>query len=156
MAAQTQPVTVIAKLLLLTPRRVQQLSKEGVIPRAEKGRYELVPAVQGYIRYLHDRAFGKDVPTCDLVASKERLVKAQAKLAEIQLAEKEGKVVPTDIVRRSAFETGRKVREAMKNISPRIESILAAEGDVTRVRAILDREIDAALADFADELDAAG
>src|SRR4030065_330688 len=60
MAAQTYPVAVISKLLDLTPRRVQHLANEGVIPRAEKGRYELVPAVRGYIRYLRDRAVGRD------------------------------------------------------------------------------------------------
>ena len=37
MAAQTYPVAVIAKLLDLTPQRVQQLVKEGIIPREEKG-----------------------------------------------------------------------------------------------------------------------
>ena len=40
MAAATQPIAVIAKLLDLTERRVQQLSREGVIPKAERGRYE--------------------------------------------------------------------------------------------------------------------
>src|SRR3970282_753223 len=60
MAAQTYPVAVISKLLDLTPRRVQHLANEGVIPRAEKGRYELVPAVRGYIRYLRDRSIGRD------------------------------------------------------------------------------------------------
>ena len=59
-AKATYPVNVIAKLLDLTPRRVQHLANEGVIPRAEKGRYELVSAVRGYIRYLRDRAMGKD------------------------------------------------------------------------------------------------
>ena len=58
MAAQTYPIAVISKLLDLSPRRVYQLANEGVIPRAEKGRYELVPAVRGYIRYLRDRAIG--------------------------------------------------------------------------------------------------
>ena len=51
----TYPVSVIAKLLKLTERRVQQLSKEGVIPKAEHGRYELAAAVQGYVGYLQER-----------------------------------------------------------------------------------------------------
>ena len=60
MAAQTYPVNVISKLLDLTPQRVGQLVSAGVIPKAERGRYELVPCVRGYIRYLRDRAVGAD------------------------------------------------------------------------------------------------
>ena len=55
MSAATYPVATIAKLLLLTERRVQQLTREGVLPRADRGRYELAPVVQAYVRYLRDR-----------------------------------------------------------------------------------------------------
>ncbi len=46
--ATTHPVETIAKLLILTERRVQQLAREGILPKAEHGRYELVPVVQAY------------------------------------------------------------------------------------------------------------
>jgi hypothetical protein len=54
MASNTQPVAVIARLLDLTERRVQQLAREGIIPPAarsgnERGRYDLVGAVRGYV-----------------------------------------------------------------------------------------------------------
>lgn len=55
----TQTVDVMARLLSLTPRRLQQLAKDGVIPKASRGRYELVPVVQGYVKYLQDIAAGK-------------------------------------------------------------------------------------------------
>jgi len=42
MSAATQPIGVIAKLLDLSERRVQQLSREGVIPKAERGQYDLI------------------------------------------------------------------------------------------------------------------
>jgi hypothetical protein len=35
--AATHPVATIAKLLLLTERRMQQLTREGVLPRADRG-----------------------------------------------------------------------------------------------------------------------
>lgn len=38
MATNAQPLAVIAKLLDLTERRVQQLSRAGVIPKAERVR----------------------------------------------------------------------------------------------------------------------
>jgi hypothetical protein len=32
-----------------------------VIPRAERGRYEIVPVVRAYIRYLRERAMASEV-----------------------------------------------------------------------------------------------
>ena len=55
MAGTTQPIAVIAKLLDLSERRVQQLSREGVIPKATRGQYDLVGSVRGYVRYLRSR-----------------------------------------------------------------------------------------------------
>ena len=62
MSTTTYPIATIAMLLMCTPRWVQHLSREGVIPKAERGHYELVPAVQGYIKYLRDRTIGADLP----------------------------------------------------------------------------------------------
>ena len=52
-------VKAVAKLLGLDERRVQQLTKDGVIPAALSPRgyvYDLPPAVQGYIAYLKSSA----------------------------------------------------------------------------------------------------
>lgn len=48
------PLSAIAALLNLSPRRVQQLAQSGEIPAGRKGRYELVPTVQGYCRYMQN------------------------------------------------------------------------------------------------------
>ncbi len=98
-AKATYPVNVISKLLDLTIRRVYQLTNEGVIPRAEKGRYELVPAVQGYIRYLRDRAIGSDaLPDEAARTSRARLIKAQAEAQEMENAKVRGELLPREPV----------------------------------------------------------
>ena len=45
MSTPTYPVSTIAKLFNLTERRVQQLASEGVIPKPERGKYDLVASV---------------------------------------------------------------------------------------------------------------
>lgn len=45
-------VRVMAKLLMLDERRIQQLVAEGWIPRGDRGRYGLIETVQGYIKFL--------------------------------------------------------------------------------------------------------
>lgn len=42
MAENTQPAAVISKLLDITPRRLQQLAQDGIVPKADRGRYPLV------------------------------------------------------------------------------------------------------------------
>ena len=54
------PVDVVARLLNLTPRRVQQLAKEGHIPQSRRGHYEIIPTVQGYCRYMQGIVGGVD------------------------------------------------------------------------------------------------
>ena len=45
-------IVAISKLLKLTERRVQQLAKDGIIPKAERGKYDLVGSVHGYVDFL--------------------------------------------------------------------------------------------------------
>jgi phage terminase Nu1 subunit (DNA packaging protein) len=83
-APQTFPLDTICKLLDLTPQRVSQLVNMGVIPRKERGRYELVPVVRGYVHYLRERAVKGDVSSGDdYSAHRARLTKAKADMAEM-------------------------------------------------------------------------
>ena len=92
-------VDTISKLLLLTPRRVQQLVREGVLPRSERGRYELVPVVQAYVAYLKDRTIGTEVNVISLDQARQRKLAAEAELAEILLREKTNVLVYVDLVK---------------------------------------------------------
>jgi len=51
----TWPSDRMARILDLTPRRMNQLVSEGILFREEKGRYSPVKNVVAYIRYLRDR-----------------------------------------------------------------------------------------------------
>lgn len=80
----TASVDTIAKLLDMTPRRVQQLANEGVVPKPkDRGQYEIVPCVVGYIKHIKGMLNGD---AGDLATEKTRLTKAQADKAEIETA----------------------------------------------------------------------
>jgi len=53
--AVRQPVNIVAKLLNVTRRRVQQLSADGRIPKPKDGKYDLIACLTGYIRYLQQQ-----------------------------------------------------------------------------------------------------
>ncbi len=109
------PVSTIAKLFDLTERRVQQLAAEGVIPRANKGKYELVASVQNYIKYLRERSVGKDSPTNDTHNERQRLLKIQANKLEFEMAVMSKDFLPKEYVKNSFF-----------NIVTRCRSVLLA------------------------------
>jgi hypothetical protein len=50
-----QPAHIVAKLLNVTRRRVQQLSADGIIPKPKDGKYDIVGCLTGYIKYLQGR-----------------------------------------------------------------------------------------------------
>lgn len=99
MANPRVPVTTLARLFNLTERRVQQLARDGVIPKPEKGRYDLIACVQAYIKYLQDRATGRgDIEPQDTYAERARLLKAQADKTELEVKAMTGEVLPAEQV----------------------------------------------------------
>ena len=52
------PTEVIANLFGVTERRVEQLTKKRIIPKAGRGLYDLASTVQAYIRYLQGLCSG--------------------------------------------------------------------------------------------------
>ena len=98
MSTATQPIAVIAKLLDLSERRVQQLSREGVIPRAERGQYDLVGSVRGYVRYLRDQAAKAQAGAPDYASERARFIRARADLAEMEAEERRGALIAAEEV----------------------------------------------------------
>ena len=79
-------VDVIAALFNLSVRRIQQLTQEGILPTvetAEGRRYELVPTIQRYTKYLSDKAYGKKTSEAESELKQEKL-KAEIDLKNLQ------------------------------------------------------------------------
>ena len=96
MNAYDLPASTLANLFNLTEQRIHQLAREGVIPR-EKGRYELVSAVQGYIKFLQDRAGGR-IERRGVHSERARLTRAQAEHKELEVAALHRSLLPFDEV----------------------------------------------------------
>ena len=84
---------------VLTTRRIQQLTKEGVIQAVKvKGanQYDLLPTIQAYIKYLSDKANGREQKNNENTAAKEKaeadLKTAKAEIAQLQLDELKGRM----------------------------------------------------------------
>ena len=147
-SAQTYPLATISKLLMLTDRRVQQLAKEGHIPRAERGRYELVPVVQGYIRYLRDRAINGDVGEGGEASDKARLMKARADIAEMEAQRLGEELVPVDDVESAAAEMVARFRARSISIPSKAAPMVAVETTTEACHEIIETFVYEALAEL--------
>ncbi len=143
------PVTTIAKLFGITERRVQQLAQEGVIPKPEKNQYELIGCVRSYIDYLQQRAFGKGVTPQDTHLERARLLKAQADMAEIELAERTGALVTVERVEVDWLEMVTACRAKMLGIPTKTAYQIAHLENPQEIEKFLKRTIYEALAEMA-------
>lgn len=77
-----------AKLLQLTPRRIQMLADEGHFQRLSRGRWNLVDITQGYIKFLQRR-----VERADQTGAKARLADSKAEMIERRLAREDEHII---------------------------------------------------------------
>ena len=150
---QTFPIKTIALLLLMSERRVQQLSREGVIPKGARGRYELVGAVQGYIRFMRERMASiegaSDPDRIDFYAEKARKTKADADIAEMNAARMRGNLVDAAEVAEAMEMILGEVRKKLLNSVPsRIAARAKTEKSEARIKAAVLDEVRAALQDL--------
>lgn len=100
-AAGDLPAEVIARLLNITTRRLQQLAKEGVIPKSEtKGRYPLAGCVRGYIVFLQQTGGAENIDP-DRLKPFERRAHYQAEIEKLDLGMRSGSLVPVAEVERT-------------------------------------------------------
>jgi phage terminase Nu1 subunit (DNA packaging protein) len=93
LGAEYRDVEVVSKFLNITPRRVQQLALEGVIPKGQRGKYHLVGAIRGYIKFLQERAEGRSAEGGELYDERTRLARLQSDELEMKLLERRGQLV---------------------------------------------------------------
>jgi len=153
MATNTQSLAVIARLLDLTERRVQQLAHDGVIPPAartgaERGRYDLVGAVRGYVRYLRDQATSSQSGIADLGTERARLVKAKADLAEMDAGSRRGDLLPAAEVEEAWIAVLARLRARLLVLPDRLAPLVHEETTIAGARASIRGIITEALAEL--------
>lgn len=94
-----------------------------------------------------------DVPSYN--KEKARREKANATTAELNLAERLGKVVPRDEVEATIFEAGQALRDAMERRSHELSERLAVMNDPAAIAALLEQEDRKLLKEFLENLQAA-
>ena len=99
MAENLQPTQVIAKIFGVSTRRIEQLKTEGVIRGEGKPtKYDLLPTIQAYIKWLSDKANGREKKEAVAELEQQKLQaevemkQAKADAAKLELSELRGKM----------------------------------------------------------------
>lgn len=112
---------VIAQLFGVSVRRIQQLTQDGVLETVhisgQRNKYDLIPTIQAYIKYLSDKAYGRE-----------------AKLSETELKEKK---LQAEIALKESQTELHQLRTAIAN--GKYISIEEAQADYTKFFAVLKR-----------------
>jgi len=147
-SSSAQPIGVIAKLLDLSERRVQQLGREGVIPKATRGQYDLIGSVRGYVRYLRDQAAKAQAGAPDYASERARFIRARADLAEMEAEERRGSVIAAEDVEEAWIAVLALLRTRMLALPDRLAPIVHQQTTVADTRS----QIRAAIREVLDDL----
>lgn len=100
--------TEIAKLFSVTTRRIQQLAQDGIIEMEKTSsgkKYVLDETVTRYIKYLSDKAKGKEKSITELGLKEQKLraeialKESQGELHRLRTEIAIGKYIPTDVIK---------------------------------------------------------
>lgn len=145
---KTISLSALAKLLMLSERRIQQLAKEGYIKQpAKRGEYDIVDAVQGYIKALKT---ANSTGPKDIQREKLRLVSAQAEIAELKVSEAKGELVETSQVIGAWGEAVQMMKTKMLSIPSKAAQFVRVSKNDSEAKRIMEKYIKTALADLAN------
>lgn len=154
-------VEIIAKVFQVTVRRVQQLTQEGIIQTVEvtEGnrklrRYDLMSTVMQYIKYLDDKAKGKEKKLS--VSEKEEaklqaevdLKKAKAAIAQLQLEELEGRMHSAEDVEAMTTDLCLAVRSTLLSMPGRLAVDVAEAQNAAEASEIIKKAVNEILEDL--------
>ena len=149
MSANAYPLDVIAKLLDLTPRRVQQLAADGVIPKAERGKYDLVGAVRGYVRSLRERAAAGATGAAAYGKHRARLTQARAAMAAMEREQLSKELIPADDIEGAWLAVTAIMRSRMLAIPAKLAPRMLAIKDANAARELIEAQVHDALKELA-------
>ena len=154
-------VEIIAKVFQVTVRRVQQLTQEGIIQTVETTegnrklrRYALMPTVMQYIKYLSDKANGREKKSSTSDKEEEKLQaevdlkKAKASIAQLQLEELEGRMHSAEDVEAMTTDLCLAVRSSLLSMPGRLAVDVAEAQNTAEVSEIIKKAVNEILDDL--------
>ncbi len=144
---QTVTCDALATVLGLSTRRIQQLAKDDVVKKNERGRYLLTQSIQGYVEFM--KMGGYEVSPQDIKRQRVRLTKANADKAEMEAAVMKGSLIPSGVVKALWAEMIAAFKSSALAIPTKLAPQISGES-VDVIKQILTKGVHEALQEIAD------
>lgn len=121
----------LAAWMGLTPRRLQQLVKAGILEQVEPGRFDVADAFQRYISYVKGNSKSEEEQKIDLERKRAemKIKKARARREELLTEELDGKMFPLEDFEALTDDMVFEVKALIMNLPGRLAMEVAAESD---------------------------
>lgn len=138
-SGQNIPGAVMARLLNLTERRLQQLAKEGIVPKAGRGMYPLASTVRAYVSYLQQSEGAEGELDPDKLKPFMRKAHYQAEKEKLSLAQERGELIPRIEVEMEFGRVAKIVTQALESLPDILERDAGATPpQIARTQSIID------------------
>lgn len=145
-------IAAIAERLRLTPRRIQQLTGEG-LPRVTRGKYDVDAVLDWYIARLERRLAG-EIDEEGEIAKREkeemRLLSARADLNELDLASKRRELVSIADVEKQMTDLVITTKARILTVPARVAPDLLGEQSRVMLQAKIEKSLKEALSHLAE------
>jgi phage terminase Nu1 subunit (DNA packaging protein) len=132
----------VAEHLDLSSVRVHDLFNENILIKSGKsGGQDVDDCRVRYIRYLRSLSKGKNTSSGDLNDERTRLTKAQADRAELELQEKEGELISTDLIKTIWSDYVANVRSKLLALPSKLGHLTQAAETYAEAEAIIKESI---------------
>lgn len=152
-----QKADVIARLFGKTTRRIQQLTQDGILPTEQTPagrRYDLLPTIKRYIKYLEERAENKQPQSINekmeaKLDAEIKYKKAKADKAKLELDEWKGQIYRASDIEKLTNELVFSVRSMLLALPGRVAMDVAAIDNPVEVSQYMARHVEALLDELA-------
>ncbi len=148
MKEQTVPIGSLCKVLNLGERRVQQMVKEGILIKEERGRYPFLSNIKNYVMYLQSRVDGNG-KVLDLDDARKRKLHAEALLVELELETAQKNTIAISDHGEVIGSLGDIIRGRLLVLPSKLAPALALESKQGLCKQIIEDEIRSTLAEIA-------
>lgn len=129
----------LAKLLGITPMRITQLKGEGLPVAPGHGRFPLAGAVQWWVNYWKTKN-SMTTKGVELDSHRRRLLKAQAKKAEIDNDIRLKELIPAEKVRSTFNQVSVIIASQLDSLAPRLANELTNQTESSYVKKVINDE----------------
>jgi phage terminase Nu1 subunit (DNA packaging protein) len=150
---ELQDALTVSRVLGITERQVYNLARDGKIPRASRGRYDVLACVRSYLSHLREVAAGRSSGgdgVADLVGERARLAREQADAQAMKNAQRRGELASVFELEQLLVSVHSVIQRRLLACPTALAPLVAVENDARVCERIIREEIVSALQSIAD------